>query len=143
MFNTVAPAVDINAILPDPKEITLVKALDEVKIPVDHVKVTKFNVPVRYDVLEVVAVVKLLPNVQAPPEPLKVTVAAFIVILLVVIVLPVAVELKVKVPVADHTVEALNVILPATKRLPVLVNVTVPADTVISKQFKVPVIVTV
>ena len=106
-------------------------------------KVTRFNVPVRYDVVEVVAVVKLLPNVQAPPEPLKVTVPAFIVILLVVIVLPVAVELKVKVPVADHTVEELNVILPATKRLPVLVNVTVPADTVISKQFKVPVIVTV
>jgi hypothetical protein len=55
----------------------------------------------------------------------------------------VVVALKVKVPVADQTVVAVNDILPDTAIVPVLVKVTVPADTVISKQVNAPVNVTV
>ena len=60
-------------------------------------------------------------------------------------VLPVVVALKVSAPVAVHTVPATKDILPEMAKVgPVPVaKVTVPADTVMSKQVKAPVIVTV
>jgi hypothetical protein len=53
------------------------------------------------------------------------------------------VALKVMVPVADHTVPLLTDMLPETARVPVELNVTVPPDTVISRQVSAPVSVTV
>jgi len=82
------------------------------------------------------------PKVQAPPTPLK-TMPAAIDTLLVVIVLPVVVELKVMRPVALQTVPAIIRKLPDTVRVPVDVNVTVPADTVKLRQVSAPVSVTV
>ena len=46
-------------------------------------------------------------------------------------------------PVALHTVAEISDIDPATFSAPVLVKVTVPADTVMSRQLRVPLIVTV
>lgn len=57
--------------------------------------------------------------------------------------LPVVVELKVIVPVAFQTVAATNDIEPLIAMVPVLVKVTVPADTVRLKQVNAPVKVTV
>jgi len=82
------------------------------------------------------------PKVQAPPTPLK-TMPAAIVTLLVVIVLPAVVELKVIRPVALQTVPGIIKKLPDTARVPVDVNVTVPADTVKLRQVSAPVSVTV
>jgi hypothetical protein len=68
-----------------------------------------------------------------------------IVVPFVVIVLPVVVEVKVMVPVALHTVPANKDIDPRMFRVgdvPVA-NVTTPAETVISRHAKPPVIVTV
>lgn len=69
---------------------------------------------------------------------------AFIVTPLVLIVL-LATGLRVIRPVLFHTVPASNDILPDTASVGVVpvANVTVPADTVISKQVNAPVIVTV
>ena len=102
------------------------------------------NVPAVIVKSRLPAVVRALPSVQPPPTPLKV-VPALMVTPFVVIVLPVAVEEKVIVPVLDHNVPATNVIEPRTFNVgdvPVA-NVTVPADTVISRHAKAPVIVTV
>jgi hypothetical protein len=88
--------------------------------------------------------VKALPNVQPPPKPLRST-DPDIETPLVVIVLPVVVELNVTLPVELHTVPASNVIEPRTFSdgpVPVA-KVTVPAETVIFRQFSAPVIVTV
>jgi hypothetical protein len=82
------------------------------------------------------------PKVQPPPTPSKATPAA-IDTLLVVIVLPVVVELKVMRPVALQTVPGIIRKLPDTARVPVDVNVTVPADTVKLRQVSAPVSVTV
>ena len=81
-------------------------------------------------------------NCQLPPAPLRVTLAANVV-LLVVMVLPAAVELKVIVPVAFQTVPEDSDMLPDTVGVPVDVNVTVPADTVKLRQVSAPVSVTV
>lgn len=89
--------------------------------------------------------VTALPSVQTPPTPLKFTWAAFIVVPLVVMVLPVAVELNVIPPVELHTVPASKDIEPAMFSdgpVPVA-KVTVPAETVMSRHAKAPVIVTV
>jgi hypothetical protein len=51
--------------------------------------------------------------------------------------------LKVIVPVADHSVALTKLMLPLTARVPVLVNVTVPADTVMLLHSSAPVSVTV
>lgn len=85
-----------------------------------------------------------LPNVQPPPTPLK-SIAPEIVTPLVVTVLPVDVELNVIVPVLLHTVPANSDMEPRMFNVgdvPVA-NVTVPADTVMSRQAKAPVMVTV
>jgi hypothetical protein len=77
--------------------------------------------------------------------PLKVTCAAFIVVPFVVIVCPVDVDVNVILPVLFHTVPASNVMEPrmfSVGDVPVA-NVTVPADTVMSRQAKAPVMVTV
>jgi hypothetical protein len=89
--------------------------------------------------------VKLLPSVHSPPTPLN-TIGAFVrATVLVVIVFPVVVALKVIVPLELQTVPANSDIEPRTFRVgdvPVA-NVTVPAETVMSRHAKAPVIVTV
>ncbi len=90
--------------------------------------------------------VKALPSIQPPPTlpSLNVTAPA-IETPFVVTVLPVDVELNVIAPVLLHTVPANSVMEPRTFNVgdvPVA-NVTVPADTVMSRQFKAPVMVTV
>ena len=100
------------------------------------------NVP--FIILRNPATEKALPSVQPPPTPLKVTDAG-IVTPLVVTVLPVVVELNVTSPVLLHTVPANSDIEPrmfSVGDVPVA-NVTVPADTVMSRQVKPPVMVTV
>ena len=90
-------------------------------------------------------VVKLLPSVHPPPTPLN-TIGVFVRFTpLVVIVFPVVVALNVIVPVELHTVPASKDMEPRTSSVgPVPVaKVTVPADTVISRHAKAPVIVTV
>ena len=88
--------------------------------------------------------VKALPRVQPPPAPLKVT-DAEIVTPLVVTVLPVLIEVKVIAPVELHTVAAASDMEPrmfSVGDVPVA-NVTVPADTVMSRQANAPGMVTV
>ena len=88
--------------------------------------------------------VKALPNVQPPPKPLRST-DPDIETPLVVIVLPVVVELNVTLPVELQTVPASKDIEPAMLiegDVPVA-KVTVPAETVMSRHAKAPVIVTV
>jgi len=94
--------------------------------------------------VNVLLVVNALPSVHPPPTPLNVTAPA-IDTPFVVTVLPVVVALNVMVPVLLHTVPASKDIDPliASVGLVPVANVTVPADTVISRQVKAPVIVTV
>ena len=107
-------------------------------MPVDDVS----NVPAITVIID--DVVSALPSVHRPPTPLNVT-KAEIVTPFVVIVFPVVVALNVTVPVALHTAPAISDIDPLTANVgPVPVaNVTVPADTVMSRQVNAPVIVTV
>jgi hypothetical protein len=86
--------------------------------------------------------VNALPNVQTPPTPLHVTLP-FIVVPFVVKVREDAVAVKLRVPVALQTVPATKDNDPLIINVPVLVNVTVPAETVRSRQVNVPVNVTV
>ena len=89
--------------------------------------------------------VKLLPSVHTPPTPLNNIGALIRVTALVVIVVPVAVEENVIVPLELHTVPATSDMEPRTfnvGNVPVA-NVTVPADTVMSRQANAPVMVTV
>jgi hypothetical protein len=87
-----------------------------------------------------------LPRVQPPPTPLKVINASGAMATpFVVIVRPVDVDVNVILPVELHTVPANSDMEPRTFSVgdvPVA-NVTVPADTVMSRQAKAPVIVTV
>jgi hypothetical protein len=116
--------------------------LDELKMPVVRSNPFNTNEPAVRIVVLVTPNINALPNVHSPPAPFNVKLQ-LMVIPLVLIVLPVVVALKVKVPVADQTVAAVNDILPDTVIVPVLVKVTVPADTVMSKQANAPVNVTV
>ena len=87
--------------------------------------------------------VRALPRVHTPPTPLKVT-PPVKTVPLVVIVLPVVVALNVTVPVAFQTVPAIRDIDPETASVaPAPPNVTVPAETVISRHVDAPDIVTV
>lgn len=141
---TTAAVVVANIILFEPKAIERVLELLELNVPV--VKLNPFNViaPFVNVVASVAPNVKALPKLQPPPTPLNVM-APFNVTALVVIVLPVVVLLKVIVPVLLHTVPALKFIEPETASVGAVpvANVTVPAETVISRQVKAPVIVTV
>jgi hypothetical protein len=84
------------------------------------------------------------PRVQPPPTPPKEMFMFPSVTLFVVIVLPVVVALKNKDPVLGQTVSATNDIDPYILIVDVLPeNVTVPADTVMSRQLKEIVSVTV
>ena len=88
--------------------------------------------------------VRALPSVHSPPEPFNVIFdTAEKLVPLVVIVLPVVVALNVILPEAFQTVPATKDIDPLIASVPLLVNVTVPADTVKSRQVKAPVNVTV
>ena len=136
-----ALAVDDKFIVELPKVSVLVPVAvvqdkwEQVKFPVLKVPLVKVTVLV---------VVKAPPSVQPPPTPLN-TVGLAKETPLVVIVLPVAVALKVIVPVVDQTVAATKLMLPLIAKLGVVpdANVTVPADTVISRHVKAPVQVTV
>jgi hypothetical protein len=125
-----------------PNDILRVFELVERNVPVVRSNPFKTSEPAVRVVVLVTPNINALPNVQSPPAPFNIKLQ-LMVIPLVVIVLPVVVALKVKVPVADQTVVAVNDILPDTAIVPVLVKVTVPADTVISKQVSAPVNVTV
>jgi hypothetical protein len=107
------------------------------------------KVPCKIAIVAEVLVEKALPNVQPPPTPLNVIdpveKAPVIAVPLVVIVFPVVVALNVTGPVALQTVPAISDIEPLMANVgdvPVA-NVTVPADTVISRQVNAPVQVTV
>jgi hypothetical protein len=100
------------------------------------------NVPEKHVILS--EEVKALPSDQLPPIPLK-PIPPDIVTPLVVIVFPAVVALKLTAAVVLHIVPARRVIDPYIENegeVP-FANVTVPAETVISKQFKAPVQVTV
>ena len=94
--------------------------------------------------LNTLFVVNALPSVHPPPTPLKVTVPE-IVTPLVVTVFPVVVALNSIAAVLLHAVPASKDIDPliASVGLVPVANVTVPADTVMSRHSKAPVIVTV
>ena len=138
------PAPEVfSIILPLPNAILRVLLLAEEKTPVVKLNPLKSNVPFVSVVVAERLNVNVLPNIQLPPTPLNVTEVDDIVVPLVVIVLPVVVALNVIAPVAFQNVPATSDILPDTASVPVLLKVTVPADTVISKQSNAPVIVTV
>jgi hypothetical protein len=139
---TVPAVVIANTILPEPNAILRVLELLEANVPVVSVNPPRAKAPFVKVVAAVAPIVNALPRVQPPPTPLNV-IEGVSVTPLVVIVRPVVVEENVTVPVALHTVLDTNDILPATARVPVEAKVTVPADTVISKQFSAPVMVTV
>jgi hypothetical protein len=96
------------------------------------------------EILSVLGVVKALPSVQPPPIPLNAT-TPLIVVPFVVTVFPVVVALNVIVPVVGQRVPAISDIDPLIANVGVVpsANVTVPADTVISRQVNAPVQVTV
>jgi hypothetical protein len=113
-------------------EVTLLEDVI-LKFPVSTAPLVSVNTPLR---------LKFRPNVQPPPTPLNVM-EQFVVPVTGVNVLPVVVALNVIVPLAFHIAPATNVIDPLTARVPVLVNVTAPAEWVKSKQVSAPVSVTV
>jgi hypothetical protein len=146
MFNTV-PDVPINTILPEPNAITRVETLLELNIPVVSVNPARFSVPLSIVKVLLSSRVRSLPNVietvslsliKNVTEQDKVTP------LVVTVLSPVRVRLRnVKSPVALHIVPATRDILPYAVIVPVLAKVTVPAETVMSKQVNAPVKVTV
>ena len=141
--NTVeAAVVVVNTILPVPKLMLRVLILEEEKIPVDKVKPFNTIEPAVNVVVTLETVVNALPNVHSPPKPLNV-IAPDMVVPFVVIVFPVVVALNVIRPVPLQTVPVTKDTLPDIVGVPVLVNVTVPEDTVKSRQVIAPVIVTV
>jgi hypothetical protein len=142
---TVEAAVVVDkAISLTPNEIERTPVPVEANNPVCKVNPFRDSAPAVNVVVSVDPIVKVLPKDQ-PPAALLNVIGAFIDTPLVVIVLPVVEELNVIAPVLDQTVPATKDILPDTARVGVVpvAKVTVPADTVISKQSKAPVIVTV
>ena len=101
------------------------------------------KVPALIDTLAT-PIVRALPNVHPPPTPLN-AMPPLIVTPLVVTVLPVDVELNVIPPVELHTVPASKDIEPRISSVGIVpvAKVTVPAETVMSRHAKAPVIVTV
>ena len=127
----------------EPKFSVLARALLILKLNVVNAKLAVLTVPV-LNVKVALPIVNALPNVHPPPAPLNRTLPN-IVVPLVVTVLPVVVAEKVIVPVALHTVPANSDIEPRMSSVgdvPVA-KVTVPAETVMSRHAKAPVIVTV
>jgi hypothetical protein len=138
-LSAVAEIAEI-VIMLEPSEIDRVLELLELKFDVEMLKLPLLNEP--FVMVSVPVIVSGLPSVQPPPTPLKDTdedkLTPF-----VVIVLPVVVAVNM-VKIAPHTVPAIKDIDPAMLSVAALLaNVTVPAETVMSKQFNVPVIVTV
>jgi hypothetical protein len=128
----------------DPNAIERVEVALELNTPVVRLNPFNDNEPaIRIVERLPAASVNELPSDQPPPAPLNVS--GPILVPFVVTVLPVVVALNVVTPVLFHTVPATNDILPDTisvGEVPVA-KVTVPADTVISKQRIAPVRVTV
>jgi hypothetical protein len=124
------PSVKVLALTPLILKLNVVNE----KLPVSTVPSAKVKVSL---------IVNALPKVHAPPTPLKNADPSET--LLVVTVLPVVVDENVIVAVELHTVPATSDMEPRTFNVgdvPVA-NVTVPADTVMSRQAKAPVMVTV
>jgi hypothetical protein len=154
-FSVIPVLVKLGVVNPDPPEpeeildvprlSVLVRAPLDTNCPQTMLKLLVLNVPCKTDSATVTdgPTVRLLPNVQPPPAPLKVTVPVSVVPF-VVTVLPVDVELNVVAPVELHTVPASNDMEPAmfSVGLVPVANVTTPAETVISRQFRAPVMVT-
>jgi hypothetical protein len=127
-----------------PKEIDLVVLPDVVQYALEQAKLFVSNDPAVK--LTFIVEVNALPSVQPPPTPLKIIDALTPnEVPLVVIVLPVEVALNVISPLADQTVPETKLILPLIAKVGVVpsAKVTVPADTVISRQVNAPVQVTV
>jgi hypothetical protein len=106
------------------------------------------NVPLAKPNIVELPNVNALPNVQPPPAPPVAPnwkLVALIVTPFVVTVLPVVVALSVMAPVAFHIVPATNDMEPAMPKVGAVpvAKVTVPAETVMSRHAKAPVIVTV
>jgi hypothetical protein len=138
--------VPVPVIVHSPEPIDKVRTLELVdeNSPTVTLYVEALSVPlVRVNVL-VAPRLSALPKVQTPPTPFRVTDAA-IVTPFVVIVLPDEVELNVIVPGLFQTVLALKLIEPeiANVGLAPSANVTVPAETVMSRHVNAPVIETV
>jgi hypothetical protein len=131
---------ELQLIVDEPSVRDRVFELFEVKLL--EVVILKFPVSTAPLVSVNVVTLKFLPNVQPPPTPLNV-VEQDIVAVGGVNVLPVVVALNVIVPLAFHIAPVTKVIDPLTARVPVLVNETVPAELVKSKQVSAPVSVTV
>jgi len=130
--------LDKSVMFPVPKAIVRVLALLELNAPIVSVNVLRLSVPLVSVSERDAVVVSALPSVHEPPTPLNV-IFPDIITPFVVTVLPVVVALNVRLPVASHTVPASNDIEPLIAIVPVLVNVYVPAETVISRHSKAPV----
>lgn len=138
------PPAPLTVIFPVPKARRRTLAELTLKNPAVSVNVLSDSVPWLSVAVRKEESVSALKSVHPPPAPLKVTLP-FMVTPFVVTVLPVVVDVNVIVPVEFHTVPARRVIDPATLNVGVVpvAKVTVPADTVMSRQARAPVIVTV
>jgi len=131
-------------IVDEPSVIDRVLELFEIKpVVAPTLKLPVLNDPF-VNVIELDDVLSALVSVQPPPTPSNTT-GPPKVMLLVLIVLPVVVALNVIGPVLFHTVPAINDMDPLTASVgPVPeLNVTVPAETVRSRQVNPFVMVTV
>jgi hypothetical protein len=135
-----APPAPLQVMDPVPKANTLVLAMLELKNPVTTDLLFRSRVPAVSVSVRVDATVSASSNCQDPPTPLK-DVFPRTVALVVTVLAVVATRLRV--PVLLHTVPDRRDRLPFTLVLPVPAKVTVPAETVKSRQFPVPVLVTV
>jgi hypothetical protein len=146
MSNGAAPAPKFNSMMllePNATDLTLAFVDENTK----HDKLNPLSVSepaVSAIVAPLIPNVNELPKLHPPPIPLNV-ILPLISTPLVVIVLPVVVELNVIKLAMLQVVVAFRDIEPETVRVGAVpaANVTVPADTVISKHVNAPVIVTV
>jgi hypothetical protein len=106
----VAAVVLVRAMLPEPKEIARVDEPDELKMPVDNVKLARASVPAVKVKVFVIPSVDASPRVTVPPVAFTVTEPN---VLPPVVSVPVAV--KVNVPEYVNVCPATKVTLPATE----------------------------
>jgi hypothetical protein len=139
IFHKVPPAAlqVIDPVVPNAN--TRVFELLEANNPVVRARLFKFSVPAVSVVVAVAGTVSALPKVNVWDVPSNVTGADSVTAFVVMVPVPV----KVITPVADHTVVEDRVKLPATVRVPALLNVNDEPVVVIDFAFKLPVNVTV
>jgi hypothetical protein len=126
---------------PMPKAMVLAKLVLDENAPVVKVFPLISNVPLVTVAVCDAANVSAVRSCHVPPTPLNIMVAEIVTAFVVMVFAVVA--LKVIVPVALQIVPVTRDMLPEIANVPVLVNVTVPAETVISRHVSAPVIVTV